>query len=244
MTIHYHGTPISPRAVLATLAGKHFCVSLAAPADVRVCHDIGQGVMLDNGAFSLWRADKPTDWPRYYAWCDRWLDYPTTWAIVPDAIDGGEEENDRLLSEWPHGARGAPVWHLHEPIGRLLRLCEEWPRVAFGSSGEYVEIGRPQWEARIYLAFNEIAQRHRRLPWLHMLRGMSLSGSQFPFASVDSTDVARNHNRPQNSARQMADRWDAQQCPAKWTARPTQQEFAANANKISALSGARTLALL
>lgn len=49
MTIHYHGTPITPRAVLDTLAGRHFCVSFAAPADVKHCHAIGQSVMLDNG---------------------------------------------------------------------------------------------------------------------------------------------------------------------------------------------------
>jgi hypothetical protein len=29
--------------------------------------------------------------------------------------------------------------------------------------------------------------------WLHMLRGMALSGSEYPFASVDSTDIAQNH---------------------------------------------------
>ena len=55
--------------------------------------------------------------------------------------------------------------------------------------------------------------------WLHMLRGMALSGSEYPFASVDSTDVARNHNRPHNDALQMALRWDGKQCPARWTYR-------------------------
>ena len=59
--LHFHGTPISPRAELLTLAGRCFCVSYAAPQDVEVCHDIGQSVMLDNGAFSFWRTGKPTD---------------------------------------------------------------------------------------------------------------------------------------------------------------------------------------
>jgi hypothetical protein len=49
-----------------------------------------------------------------------------------------------------------------------------------------------------------------------MLRGMSLAGGPYPFASADSTDVARNHNRQQNTARAMADRWDAMQTPALW----------------------------
>jgi len=58
-----------------------------------------------------------------------------------------------------------------------------------------------------------------------MLRGMSLAGSSYPFASLDSTDIARNHNRPHNRPKLMAERWDAQQCPAKWAKQPTQQLF-------------------
>lgn len=53
MTLHYHGTPITPRKVLEQLAGACFCVSFAEPRDVERVHQIGQSVMLDNGAFSL-----------------------------------------------------------------------------------------------------------------------------------------------------------------------------------------------
>ena len=110
MTLHFHGTPITPRSVLMELRGKCFCVSHAAPADVKLCHDIGQSVMLDNGAFSRWRAGKPTDWPGYYAWAEQWLEYQTTWAVVPDVIDGDAAANDELIRQWPHGRRqAAPV---------------------------------------------------------------------------------------------------------------------------------------
>jgi hypothetical protein len=54
---------------------------------------------------------------------------------------------------------------------------------------------------------------------------MQLAGREWPFASVDSTDVARNHNRPQNTARAMADRWDAAQCPPRWVGRPVQVDL-------------------
>lgn len=225
MTIHYHGTPITPRSVLHTLAGKHFCVSYAASNDVQECHKIGQTVLLDNGAFSLWRAGKPTDWDGYYAFVDTWLSYPTTWAIIPDVIDGTDEDNDRLLADWPFSDRGAPVWHLHEPIDRLLGLIDAWPRVCFGSSGEYAEVGSDSWHRRVTRAFNEVGRRNARLPWVHMLRGMSLAGSAYPFASLDSTDVARNHNRPQNTARKMADLWDAQQCAGRWIQRAEQVDL-------------------
>jgi hypothetical protein len=214
MTIHYHGTPISPRSVLRTLGGKFFCVSFASPQDVIICHQIGQGVMLDNGAFSAWKSGKKTDWPGYYIWAEQWLTYPTTWAVIPDFIDGDEVANDKLVREWPHGHMGAPVWHLHESISRLLGLIEAWPRVCMGSSAQYSKIGSEAWRRRMDEAFNAISARGP-IPWLHMLRGMSLSGREYPFASVDSTDVARNHNRDR-TAKEMAERWDALNCAAAW----------------------------
>lgn len=222
MTLHYHGTPITPASVFLSLAGRCFCVSYAQPQDIRRAHDFGQSVLLDNGAFSVWQQGATPDWPGYYGWCDPWLNYPTTWAIIPDSVTGGAEENDRLIAEWPFGERGAPVWHLHEPIQRLLELCDRWPRICFGSSAQYAVIGTESWERRMDEAFNVIETSFRRLPWLHMLRGMSIAGMRWPFASLDSTDVARNHNRPQNSARKLADRWDAIQCGGVWHPRPSQ----------------------
>ncbi len=216
VTIHYHGTPITPAAVILTLAGKCFCVSHAAPDQVRLVHEIGQSILLDNGAFSKHTKGRTTDWPTYYAWCDRWLDYPTTWAIIPDEIDAGSQEQDALIREWPHGQRGAPVWHTDEPIDRLLRLCDEWPRVCVGSSVEHWNVLGRAWRARMNEAFDALAKRHRRMPWLHMLRGMKLAVAEYPFASLDSTDIAKNHHRAHNTARAMADRWDAAQCPPKW----------------------------
>jgi hypothetical protein len=154
--IHYHGTPITPRTTLLKLVGRNFCVSYAAPVDVEVCHEIGQSVMLDNGAYSFWRQQKPTDWPGYYAWVERWLDYRTTWAVIPDVIAGGEEENDALLEKWPYGDRGAPVWHLHESVDRLVRLTTEWSRVCLGSSGIYAVVGDARWHGRMHEAMDAV----------------------------------------------------------------------------------------
>jgi len=221
--IHYHGTPITPIAQLLTMAGRHFCVSHMKPDDVSRCHQIGQSVMLDNGAFSKWKSGKHTDWPRYYEWCDQWLDYPTTWAVIPDTIDGGSQEQDALIREWPHGNRGAPVWHMDEPLHRLQSLCEDWPRVCVGSTAEYATVLSPAWCNRIDEMFNALAVTFSRIPNLHMLRGMQLSGRQWPFASVDSTDIAQNHHLKHKCARSMADRWDALQTPARWTQRPQQE---------------------
>lgn len=216
--MHYHGTPITPRAVLESLAGRNFCVSFAAPEQIELVHRVGQSVMLDNGAFSVWKRGMTPDWDAYMDWAEGWLEHPTTWAVIPDVIDGDEAANDRLLVSWfqRRMPKGAPVWHLHESLERLRRLANGYERVCFGSSGAYATVGTVGWHRRVSEAFDVISDDLGRVSWIHMLRGMSLSGSDYPFASVDSTDVARNHNRPQNTARAMADRWDGIQNPARW----------------------------
>lgn len=218
--IHYHGTPVTPRSVLYELAGRNFCVSFSDPRDVAICHQIGQSVMLDNGAFSFWKRGLATDWVGYMAWVEPWLDCHTTWAVIPDVIDGSEAENDRLICEW-YAVMGsfrqaAPVWHLHESLERLERLVGGFERVCFGSSGVFSKVNSPAWKNRVNEAFNRICRGGRTPAWIHMLRGMSLSGSQYPFASVDSTDIARNHEQTVGLALKMATKWDAQQCAIRW----------------------------
>ena len=73
--------------------------------------------------------------------------------------------------------------------------------------------------------WNAIVQFFIRTPWVHMLRGLACCGKEWPFGSADSTDIARNHNRPDKTPRGMADRWDAVQCPATWQPVPLQQEI-------------------
>lgn len=220
--IHYHGTPITPRPKLLELAGRCFCVSFAHPRDVEVCHELGQAVMLDNGAFTFWTTGRRVNWSVYYAWCERWLEYRTTWAVIPDVIDGTERQNDVLLRAWPLGDRGAPVWHMHEPIQRLIRLAGEWPRVCLGSSREYRSVASPTWHCRMAAAMTALCGSGPAPVWLHMLRGLRLAGSRYPFASADSTNIARNHAgaktrqlEPQ-SPRTMAERIDRRQCSPRW----------------------------
>lgn len=215
--IHYHGTPITPRTKLMELGGRSFCVRYGEHRDIEVCHNIGEGVMLDNGAFSFWRQSRATDWPGYYDWCEPWLDYRTTWAVIPDVIDGSEEENDLLLASWFQRRlpRGAPVWHLDESIDRLKRLCHGYERVCIGSSGVYDIVGSPEWHRRMERAMDSLCGSGSPPAWLHMLRGLSLAGSRYPFASADSTNIARNHSR-NGCPVKMATAIDARQCPARW----------------------------
>jgi hypothetical protein len=211
--IHYHGTPITPRAALAPMAGRHFCVSYAAPVDLAWCMKHGASVMLDNGAFSAWTRGAIPEWPDFYAWAIPHLRHPH-WAIIPDVIDGDEAANDALLNACPLPRElVAPVWHLHESLNRLTRLTSEWPRVCFGSSGKYAQPGTGAWSARVDAAWAAINATGRR-PWVHMLRAMKeASNGTWPFASADSTNIARNHagamGRPAQEPELMAMRIDA-----------------------------------
>ena len=222
--IHYHCADINPHHRLTELAGRHLLVSHAYPAPATIAHQIGQSVLLDNGAFSVWRSGKTADWDAYFDWCSIWFDCPTPWGIIPDVIDGSINEQDQLIAQWPHQQRGAPVWHINEPIERLLSLCELWDRVCLGSAGEWPDVGTPSWHRRMTETFNAVSRVFNRMPWLHGLR-MQGVGHLYPFASVDSADIARNNNRKQNTIKGMAARWDCVQPNFQWTQRPEQLEL-------------------
>ena len=223
--IHYHGTPITPRVNLYTMAGKHFCVSFAHPSDAKVCLQIGQSIMWDNGAFTTYKSGKVFDVQKFYKWLDDKLGHPH-WAVIPDVIGGTEQEQRQLLKTWPFDKSfGAPVWHMAMSLDYLNYLCDNFGKVCFGSSGEYWQVGSDKWANRADTAFNYLMQKQRSLPWLHMLRGLSLCGERWPFASADSVNVARNHKDYGIMPNKMADRIDAVQSPIFWKQHPTQRDL-------------------
>ncbi len=196
--ICYHGLPMSGPQLAAAkiLANRDAMVSFWEPSQMEIAAEVCRSVVLDCGAFSAWKAGTPiTDWSDYYAFCDQWRKHPAVhWAIVPDVIDGSEEQNDELLDEWPHGGFGMPVWHLHESLDRLWRLAHGWGRVALGSSGQYAAIGTPQWWQRMGEAMSVLCDdQGRPLVPFHGLRMLDPTLlAHFPFRSADSTNVARN----------------------------------------------------
>jgi hypothetical protein len=213
------------------MAGKSFCISYASPNDLKTCILIGQALMLDNGAFSVWTRKATPNWPGFYRWCEPVIG-PLHWAVVPDVIDGTVEDNMALASQWPHRKEwSAIVWHLHEPLDHLAYLADNWPRVCFGSSGAYADPNSDAWHERIDCAWNMLVKTGRR-PWVHMLRAMSQAcDGPWPFSSADSTNVARNHNgssqREPKVAVEMANEIDAKQPPLNWNLKPEQMELIA-----------------
>lgn len=195
--IHYHGTPIggSRQDVATFLRGRHALVSFFRPDDMPVVADVCASFVLDNGAFSVWTRGGKLDVDGYIQFCLTWHRHPGfDWCLIPDVIDGTESDNDLLLSEWPRQIRGVPVWHMHESLPRLRRLCEEWDVVAFGSSGTYRTPGAAVWWQRINEAMPWACDEHGRpLAKLHGLRMLSPKiFTKLPFSSADSTNAAVN----------------------------------------------------
>jgi hypothetical protein len=195
--IRYHGGPITPEpAAIAAWRDGHAMISFAHPDQTALAFAVAGSVALDNGAFSFWKQAKPTDWPAYIRWVEEWSQHPAfDWCLIPDVIDGTEDENNALVESWPlRNYISVPVWHMHESTERLEYLTDEFPRVAIGSSGEFAKIGTPRWWNRIAEAM-EVACDTNGYPKtkLHGLRQMDPEVfSVVPYASVDSTNVARN----------------------------------------------------
>ena len=215
--IHYHGTPLTPRAALLTMAGKHFCVPFSDPRDADTCQAIAQSIMFDSGAFSAFRGGREVEWSAYYTFLEPRLGHPH-WAVVPDVIDGDTAAQEALVAGWPFPqALGAPVWHLGLPIDYLLHLAGDgWPKLCFGSSAQYWQVGSAEWCRRVDEAFTALAKRYHYLPHIHMLRGLAMAGDRWPFASADSVNVARNYKDTSADPERMARRIDAVQCPVRW----------------------------
>ncbi len=197
--IHYHGGPITPdTCAMKAWKGRHAFISYANAGQLRLASEICQSFALDNGAFTAWkRAGKNcVNWDGYYEFTDRWLNHPgCDFAIIPDVIDGGAEENDSLLNAWPHGKyRGVPVWHMNESDERFIRLCKEYPRVAIGSCGEYDVKTPTKAVIRMKDIIRHVVDAHSQpITKLHGLRMLNPEiFTKLPLSSADSTNVAQN----------------------------------------------------
>ena len=195
--IHYHGSPITSCYVaLQVFKARHAFISFADTRDISLAARVCQSFALDNGAFPAWKSGKTVDFDKYSNWVSEWWTHPGfDFCVIPDVIDGNEEDNDKLLDNWrfPKNA-SAPVWHLHESIERLERLAKAYPRICLGSSGEYSAVGNKSWWLRMDEALEAITTEGRPICKLHGLRMLNPAVfSKLPLSSADSTNVARNH---------------------------------------------------
>lgn len=196
--IRYHGGPITPdSAALAAWKRSHAFVSFANLQQVELAFAVADSVGIDNGVWPIFAAGKGSiDIAAYEEFVKSWWRHPAfDWCLIPDVIDGSEAVNNDLIEDWKlPAAISVPVWHMHESLEKLRWLVKDFPRIAIGSSGDYVTIGTQKWWGRISEAM-EIACDADGYPIkkLHGLRQMDPEVfSVIPYSSVDSTNVARN----------------------------------------------------
>lgn len=200
---HYHGTPISGTKVAQAqiLRNRFALIPWAAPNALKIALEVSRGVAVDNSAYTFWRTGEQPNWHDYIKWVKGFCRHPRfEYAMIPDVIDGTEQDNADLIKMWEKAAyhpiriHGCPVWHLHESLDRLERLVRFWSIVALGSSGEYATPGTEAWRARMDEAFTVICDENgypkTRIWGLRMLSADIVSA--YPFYACDSTNVAQN----------------------------------------------------
>lgn len=197
MTIHYHGSPIwGNKGEIAKFVYRNggAFISYLRRDQLKLALSVANSVAIDNGAFSAWRRGVDINWEDYYSTIEKYYD-DIEFFVIPDVVEGGEEDNDNLIKSVPSGIvnKSVPVWHMHESFDRLYRLCSESDRVCIGSSGIYSHVRSKQWEQRMTNALKFIFVEkglRTKLHGLRMLDGRVLG--RYPLASADSTNIACN----------------------------------------------------
>lgn len=197
--IKYYGTPLSPVKVFnEALTGRNVLIPFPRPDNLKRAIDKCDKIIIDNGAFSIWRKGGSIDWDIYYNFVLELLDRIEIF-FIPDVIDGTEEENDELIKDYiaMNISKGVPIWHVDESLERLERLADTFDYIAIGSAGEYAQLGTPQWHNKMDKAMRVLCDSggYPKVK-IHMLRCLNKRiFTQYPFYSGDSTALAQNHKR-------------------------------------------------
>lgn len=200
--IKFYGTPLSPIKIFEeALTGKNVLIPFPRRDDFNRAVQLCNKIMIDNGAFTFWTKKKAINWEDYYTWVDKVMDQ-IDYFIIPDVIDGTEEENDQLIKDFfisysSMKCKAIPVWHIDESFDRLERLMDTFDYIAFGSSGDFATLGTKEWHARMHEVMGIVCnKRGRPKVKIHMLRCLNPKiFTRYPFYSGDSTNLARNHKR-------------------------------------------------
>lgn len=237
--IHYHGTRIacSDDQCARILKGRHAFVSFADPSQLSIVEEVCQSWALDNGAYSFFNSGKKVDWDDFYKFVEEVRSPAMDFFIIPDVIDGTEEENDELIRQCPL-QDGVPVWHTGESLKRLEMLRDNFPLICIGS-GKGLEPNTPDWWIRMNQALEILFDKNGKpKTYIHGLRMLNPEiFTRIPFKSADSTMVGQaiglDHRfggtyKPISifaKAMVLIDRIETFNSPKRWKRAPIQMEL-------------------
>jgi len=177
------------------LQGRHALVSYAAPLHLPEVINCCESFCLDNGAFSVWKAGEGTvdEWG-YYNWVSNLVDHPSfDFFIIPDVIDGTEQQNNDAVFRWKNIRGGVPVFHLSEDPSRLLWLAGMFPKVCLGSTSKWPRVGSADWWPLMADFMDTICRGGSPPCKLHGLRMLNPAVfTKLPLHSADSCNAAIN----------------------------------------------------
>ena len=223
--IKYYGTPLTPNRVFDEVFenGRNCLIPFPNPQNLKRAKELCEKIIIDNGAFTLWRKGGVIDWNEYYNWIKDHLN-EIEFYFIPDVIDGTEEENDDLIVEFfkkfrsnisvnPMLKKGVPIWHINESLERLEKMMKSFDYIAIGSAGEFAQLGTHKWHKRMDEAMRVICDEdgYPKVK-VHMLRCLDPKiFTRYPFESGDSTSLAQNHTR--DGWRQITERIEKYNSP-------------------------------
>lgn len=206
--IKYYGTPITPNRIFDEIFedGRNCLIPFPNPQNLKRAVEKCTKIMIDNGAFTLWRKGGEIEWDKYYGWLSKFIKDIEVF-FIPDVIDGTEVENDKLIQDFMDRCKydlsidflnkGVPIWHVNESLLRLELLIRKYDYIAIGSAGEYQELGTRKWHKRMNEVMKKVCDKdgYPKVK-IHMLRCLNPDiFLLYPFYSGDSTGLAQNHSR-------------------------------------------------
>ena len=199
--IKYYGTPITPKSVFKYVfenKERNVLIPFTQKQDFNKSLKYAKKIIIDNGAFTIWKRGGIIKWDDYYEWIYEIFEY-IEFFLIPDVIDGTEIENDKLIKDYfsRNISKGVPIWHINESIERLEELISKFDYIAFGSAGEYSTLGTLEWNKKMNEAMMVCCDKNGiPIVKIHMLRCLNPKiFTKYPFYSGDSTNLARNHKR-------------------------------------------------
>jgi hypothetical protein len=239
--IHYHGGVITEaNEAVKFYQRRDVLISFAKKEKEHLIAEVCRSFVLDNGAFSLWKSGKQTDWDGFYDWVEKWKNHPRfEWFLIPDVIGGSDEENQELMEHCPFPDHiSVPVYHLGESFRRLSEMVERYPRIAIGSTQGF-ELKTIRFWNEMRKIFEVICDRDGipqvKVHGLRMLDPEIVKA--FPFSSGDSStnvreslfDIKWGHKYSPTSkaerAALVADYLDKAQSPSFYKLKPIQMEL-------------------